>query len=104
MLFWTPVPGKLDPIAFIPVCLWCLGDGILLSQINGFLGELFRTDLVFALPVLHICFGFGAAFGTLASAFQFITLQQKIYMTMADAWLAFLLLVCLEMLRKKKKL
>ena len=35
MLFWTPEAGKLNPIAFIPVCLWCLGDGIILTQING---------------------------------------------------------------------
>ena len=73
-------------------------------MIVGFLGELFRTELVFALPVLHICFGLGSAFGTLASAFQFLTLQHKIFMTITNAWLAFALLVCLEVLRKKKRL
>ena len=35
MLLWQPRSDHFDFKAFIPVCLWCLSDGIILTQING---------------------------------------------------------------------
>lgn len=72
-------------------------------MIVGFLGEIFRAELACALSMLHLWYGIGVVFGTLSSAFNFLSMTNKLYLAIAHVWLSYILLVILELVRRAKK-
>ena len=71
--------------------------------VSGFLGEVYRTELVNALCMFHVFKGFSEGLTTLASAFKWMNLQHKIILSIVELVVAVALFIVVDVLHKRKK-
>lgn len=99
--FWVPWMSNSIALMLATSSMWFLAEGMLLTQLNGMLGILFKEQLPSACAAVLLFYGAAYALGSLTMAQLWGSLAVKLYFTMGSFVLALACYVGLEVMTRR---